>query len=811
MSAPPQSDDSAEKLPLPDQVDDPVYDVVNDDHDENLPEGEAWIEELECALLADCDPTIFSVQGYHLLRLLIQYHDPVLCSILDSKKVTPNLYLEDWFCSLFARSCSTKLGLVIWDADFKMADPFLIFFAAIVMVVNESDELKRPNMDQASMLEILKTMPSRLEEDDIDDLYLVSNHYTNSTPRSIRSYSHLLFLDTFVSTHIGNESSNDNKSLQLDVKTNKLTCDLDLSQYLCLPIVAAEIFAIDNVNINQKKPEQEKQQQLQKQGNASTKTPTPPIDNNSNNNRNSSSSNNQEQAASSTSSISITSPEPQPATDPLRYFLVDCRPAEQYNAGHLEKAFHLDCSLMLREPDSFAMAVNVLLDIQRQVVASKSNTGGQHICFIGSGHEEDDQYVNMVIASFLQKYKSKYVSIILGGYGEIHDYVSNNTELKGRFNDIIVDHNPELCKVCYMKSPDSYARYQALKRQQESGNYYNSIGSSSTSIANSAQQLFASTAKFLRGDKTALSKLHPQTSQLAQSGAQMVDRFTKGFVSKSNIIKDRLVESLVGGPVVGMAGPVNNSSQSNGRGHVSHQDRLGRRYTGGLLDHSVSDFHNHSLIDSGLDEVKNKADDWLSNGSNQPQEEEGPIQEVQMDSWLGEARIFAKYRCLQIKGSVKYPSYVALSHSHLWILREIPHNKGFASIVSQRPLHTVIYIGSRKRNPEMITFRYGKPGISHGTKGSFIEDHLQIPEPKDKIELIKEEILKAYELKKQSSKHKEEAPKETKEKEECKSKEPISKEEPKQEQKSEDKEEPKTKMEPTTTIRNPKVSDPVVK
>ena len=33
-------------------------------------------------------------------------------------------------------------------------------------------------------------------------------------------------------------------------------------------------------------------------------------------------------------------------SDYVTYFLVDCRPAEQYNAGHLPTAFHLDCNLV---------------------------------------------------------------------------------------------------------------------------------------------------------------------------------------------------------------------------------------------------------------------------------------------------------------------------------------------------------------------------------------------------------------------------------------------------------------------------------
>lgn len=32
--------------------------------------------------------------------------------------------------------------------------------------------------------------------------------------------------------------------------------------------------------------------------------------------------------------------------DGVRYFVVDCRPADQYNNGHLHTAFHLDANLV---------------------------------------------------------------------------------------------------------------------------------------------------------------------------------------------------------------------------------------------------------------------------------------------------------------------------------------------------------------------------------------------------------------------------------------------------------------------------------
>lgn len=128
----------------------------------------------------------------------------------------------------------------------------------------------------------------------------------------------------------------------------------------------------------------------------------------------------------------------------VRFFLIDCRPAEQYNAGHPPTAFHLDCNLvmlifrasleegswvtrkrlmnfllnfpqMLQEPNSFSTAVQGLLSCQRQALAANSKAGGEHLCFLGCGELLADQFTHMAVASFLQKH-THYVSLLTGGY-----------------------------------------------------------------------------------------------------------------------------------------------------------------------------------------------------------------------------------------------------------------------------------------------------------------------------------------------------------------------------------------------------------
>lgn len=47
----------------------------------------------------------------------------------------------------------------------------------------------------------------------------------------------------------------------------------------------------------------------------------------------------------------------------------------------------------------------------------------------------------MVVASFLQKH-TQYVSLLTGGYIALHNYFGDN------INDLLHDHNPNVCIVC---------------------------------------------------------------------------------------------------------------------------------------------------------------------------------------------------------------------------------------------------------------------------------------------------------------------------------------------------------------------------
>lgn len=53
-----------------------------------------------------------------------------------------------------------------------------------------------------------------------------------------------------------------------------------------------------------------------------------------------------ESVSSSASGAPLPNQENDLIVETVRFFLVDCRPAEQYNSGHLPTAFHLDSNLV---------------------------------------------------------------------------------------------------------------------------------------------------------------------------------------------------------------------------------------------------------------------------------------------------------------------------------------------------------------------------------------------------------------------------------------------------------------------------------
>ncbi|KAK6640464.1 hypothetical protein RUM44_012158 [Polyplax serrata] len=521
---------------------------------------------------------------FNLLRLLILYHDPELCSFLDTKKATPDLYASSWFKNLFAGTCYLKVVQSIWDYYFQQNNPFLIFFLSLVIVINWREQMTAfKNETKDKIVESIAAMPSGLEANDVSDFCSLAQYYALKTPKSFKKE---LFDVLF-------GSSNDSECSFLKQP---------LSQTLCLPVSTYEL--VENV------PENE---------------------------------------FFDTSEESI---------EKVRFFLVDCRPAEQYNAGHLPTAFHLDCNLMLQEPAAFNVAVQGLFTAQKQSIAANSSAGGEHLCFLGSGRDDEDQYTYMVIASFLQK-NTQYISMLTGGYQAIHDYFGNE------MLDCLEDHDPKKCIVCCSNST------KATNKTVVSGNQ--------SSKQFDSQDLFGKISEVVK--------------------------------TKSADFKEKLREFIV-----------NPSASGENERHVSPRDKVGKLYRNLVPVFSIDD---------------ENVPDTLYYG----EEEEEITQEiVSLSDYLKSDKTKAYFQCQEVKeNGYMYESYLLINESHLIVLRELSKRKGCALLVVKRPLSSIAQITSRKKYPNLITFKYGK---TDGEDSVIYDmDRLIIAKANEAIGIISKQIL----------------------------------------------------------------------
>ncbi|XP_021923260.1 TBC1 domain family member 23 isoform X2 [Zootermopsis nevadensis] len=507
---------------------------------------------------------------FHLFRLLLLYHDPELCSFLDTKRISPDMYCLSWFQSLFAATCSLPVVQAMWDLYFQQADAFFVFFLALVMVVNAREQiLSMKNENKQNIVTTLSSMPCALEADDITDFCSLAQYYALKTPGSFRK--------DLLNVLYGDDESAETSSI---------------SQALCLPVSAGEL--VENAE--------------------STHSPD--------------------------------------GIECVRFFLVDCRPAEQYNAGHLPTAFHLDCNLMLQEPAAFSTAVQGLLSAQRQALAARSAAGGEHLCFLGSGRVEEDQYTHMVVASFLQKH-THYVSMLTGGYQAVHESVAENV------GDSLEEHNPHSCLVC---NPDNASE-------------------------------------------------DSETIRPNASSSDLFGKISAAMKLKSAEVKGKLFDYIV------------NPTGSNAvERHVSSADKLGKRYRNMAPVFSIDE-------EDGDDPSPTKLE-----------EEEGQ-EIVAVSAWLKKSDVIAAFKCHEVKvNGYMYESHLLVTSSHIYVLRDIPSRKGLAHIVVRRPLSAIVKITSKKKHPDLITFKYGV--AKEENLVIFDMDRFLIPNSSEATKLVSQHILK---------------------------------------------------------------------
>ncbi|KAI6204024.1 hypothetical protein M3Y94_00624500 [Aphelenchoides besseyi] len=294
-----------------------------------------------------------SAKTYDLFRLIIQYHDPQLCSYLDSMKIQPQIFAADWFNSLLAGSLSQSICRVLWDFYFQRGDPFCMFFIALSFLQCNRDQILK-STDKSELIRLIQNAPSVMTEEDIVDLFEVCVVTLNCTPDSLRQDFHcMLFGSNLV---------------------DEFT-DFPLHRIICLPVSVQEVFK---------------------------------------------------------RVIDLNAPR-----QVFNYFVIDARPHSDFICGSVFGAYNLNSRLIVDEPENFRIAMQSLLQFKNTTHPK------DHICFVGSGNENDDATMMMVISKFLQQ-NTSHVSYVDGGYKAIHAMLKETNNLNKLNNHLV----PEKCSEC---------------------------------------------------------------------------------------------------------------------------------------------------------------------------------------------------------------------------------------------------------------------------------------------------------------------------------------------------------------------------
>ena len=172
----------------------------------------------------------------------------------------------------------------------------------------------------------------------------------------------------------------------------------------------------------------------------------------------------------------------------FNFFVIDARTNREFVGGSIFGAYNLNSKLIvgksdergkriytfllasLDEPDSFRIAMTSLLQF-KSVSHPKD-----HICFVGSGNEDEDAAMTMVISRFLQQ-NINHVSYLSGGYkgfaqisckflvnspiiSALHAMLKENNSLAKLNNHL----TPENCPECSISSIESGAWVRSILR-----------------------------------------------------------------------------------------------------------------------------------------------------------------------------------------------------------------------------------------------------------------------------------------------------------------------------------------------------------
>eukprot|EP00039_Didymoeca_costata_P022030 m.3507 g.3507 ORF g.3507 m.3507 type:complete len:854 (-) comp2781_c0_seq2:96-2657(-) len=338
----------------------------------------------------------------------------------------------------------------------------------------------------------------------------------------------------------------------------------------------------------------------------------------------------------------------------IKYFIVDIRPLEQYEAGHLPYAWHLDAGLMMENPTNFAKDVAALEDALE--------TSLQHPCFLSSGRPEDEQHLSMVVSHFLQK-KQKYVSVVRGGFKALHARLDFET----RTAAVLESHAPARCLECQAAEAQATGASASTpptskgspKVESKWGNRLKGWGNAWRESSAAAKEAYRRNAEKL-AEKSAEYKaaLKEKSKAWSEKMKEKSDKGGQGGLYRQN---DRTTFSI---------DDDDEDVHSGGRGGGVDLD-----LPGAILRRTSTDEFFVSV----------------SKAKQQP-------------------KVLHYFKCSEVSHEgYLFPSHLILTSTHLLKLRD-QRRKDEAVVLSRRELSRIQRITAKKKHPNILTFFFDVEG-----------------------------------------------------------------------------------------------------
>lgn len=135
-------------------------------------------------------------------------------------------------------------------------------------------------------------------------------------------------------------------------------------------------------------------------------------------------------------------------------------------------------------------------------------------------------------------------------------------------------------------------------------------------------------------------------------------------------------------------------------------------------------------------------DDDGDGGGGADGRENDRLEVVKVSQWLKKPDVITSFACHQVKeNGYMYKCHLLLTDTLLFVIRESETKSGEGHVTARRTLASIVKITSKKRHPDLITFKYGTTSPDGEVTVSDM-DRFLIPKASEATKIIKEQIMK---------------------------------------------------------------------